>query len=209
MCPRPRPTAAACRFATGSEIAGGGTASMSVREKGRRKPGSQPARPFSRPQPPHNAAKVRGFSRTVSAFTAETDCDHCNERSDRFRHPRSSAPCVLMLSQKGGRIRGSALDAGKPRSRVADSPLEESGFEPLVPLATDMLIELARRISNQLGSGGRRQGAGAAVALKSPEEVATEVIELKATRARHFRHQNRKRLFLSKSRYMSGRQCPK
>jgi hypothetical protein len=28
------------------------------------------------------------------------------------------------------------------------SPLEESGFEPLVPLATEMLIELARGISN-------------------------------------------------------------
>jgi hypothetical protein len=29
-----------------------------------------------------------------------------------------------------------------------DSPLEESGFEPLVPLGTEMLIELARGISN-------------------------------------------------------------
>jgi hypothetical protein len=29
-----------------------------------------------------------------------------------------------------------------------DSPLEESGFEPLVPLATEMLIELARGITN-------------------------------------------------------------
>jgi hypothetical protein len=47
---------------------------MPVREKGRRRPGSQPARPFSRPQPPQNAAKVRGFSHTASAFTAETDC---------------------------------------------------------------------------------------------------------------------------------------
>jgi hypothetical protein len=28
------------------------------------------------------------------------------------------------------------------------SPLEESGFEPLVPLATEILIELARGISN-------------------------------------------------------------
>ena len=26
------------------------------------------------PSHPQNAAKVRGFSRTVSAFTAETDC---------------------------------------------------------------------------------------------------------------------------------------
>jgi hypothetical protein len=29
-----------------------------------------------------------------------------------------------------------------------DSPLEESGFEPLVPLATEMLIELARGITD-------------------------------------------------------------
>jgi hypothetical protein len=29
-----------------------------------------------------------------------------------------------------------------------DSPLEESGFEPLVPLATEVLIELARGITN-------------------------------------------------------------
>jgi hypothetical protein len=27
---------------------------------------------------------------------------------------------------------------------AVESPLEESGFEPLVPLATEMLIELAR-----------------------------------------------------------------
>ena len=29
-----------------------------------------------------------------------------------------------------------------------DSPLEETGFEPPVPLATEMLIELARGITN-------------------------------------------------------------
>jgi hypothetical protein len=31
---------------------------------------------------------------------------------------------------------------------AADSSLEESGFELLVPLATEMLIELARGITN-------------------------------------------------------------
>ena len=31
---------------------------------------------------------------------------------------------------------------------AADSLLEESGFEPLVPLATEMLIESARGITN-------------------------------------------------------------
>ena len=47
---------------------------MPVREKARRSPDSPAARPFSRPSVPQNAAKLRGFSRTVSAFTAETDC---------------------------------------------------------------------------------------------------------------------------------------
>jgi hypothetical protein len=56
-----------------SELSGGGTASMPVREKGRRRPGSQPARPLSCPQPPADRAKVRGFSPIASGFTAETD----------------------------------------------------------------------------------------------------------------------------------------
>jgi hypothetical protein len=46
---------------------------MPIREKGWRSPGSQPARPFSRPKPLQNAAKVRDFSLTASGFTAETD----------------------------------------------------------------------------------------------------------------------------------------
>jgi type I restriction enzyme, S subunit len=51
-----------------------GWAITEVKGKERRTPGSQPARPFSRPSHPQNAAKVRAFSRTASAFTAETDC---------------------------------------------------------------------------------------------------------------------------------------
>ena len=74
MCPRPRPHRGCASSAKWSELSRGGTASMPRREKRRRRPGSQPARPFSRPQPPAEWAKVRGFSRTVSAFTAETDC---------------------------------------------------------------------------------------------------------------------------------------
>jgi hypothetical protein len=42
-------------------------------------------------------------------------------------------------------------DEGTRRRFARDSPLEQSGFEPLVPLATEMLIELARGISRQLG----------------------------------------------------------
>src|SRR6202011_2940576 len=44
-----------------SELSRGGTASMPVREKGRRSPGSQPARPFSRPQPPANRRQCAGL----------------------------------------------------------------------------------------------------------------------------------------------------
>jgi hypothetical protein len=46
---------------------------MPVREKGRRSPGSQPARPSHVPSHPQTAAKVRGFSPIASGFTAETD----------------------------------------------------------------------------------------------------------------------------------------
>jgi hypothetical protein len=46
---------------------------MPVREKGRKSPGSQPARPSHVPRQPQTAAKVRGFSPIASGFTAETD----------------------------------------------------------------------------------------------------------------------------------------
>src|SRR5437763_9363104 len=65
--PRPR---VVCKR---SEPSGGGTASMPVREKGRRRPGSPPARPFSRPQPPADRRQSAGFSPMASGFTAETD----------------------------------------------------------------------------------------------------------------------------------------
>ena len=74
---------------------------MPVREKGRRSPGSQPARPFSRLQPPADRRQSAGLFAHSLGFAAETDC-----------------------------------------------LLEESRFEPLVPLATEMLIELARGITN-------------------------------------------------------------
>jgi hypothetical protein len=48
--------------------------------------------------------------------------------------PLSSGGCARH-GNLGGIIHGGRF--------VADSPLEESGFEPLVPLATEMLIELA------------------------------------------------------------------
>jgi hypothetical protein len=69
---------------------------------------------------------------------------------------------------------------GRNRSNVwrADSPLEETGFEPPVPLATEMLIKLARGITNatrMLGIGdiGRCRGCadsevGPAVRIRFP-----------------------------------------
>jgi len=53
--PRPR---VVCKR---SELSGGGTASMPVREKRRRSPGSPPARPFSRPKPPADRRQSAGL----------------------------------------------------------------------------------------------------------------------------------------------------
>jgi len=47
---------------------------MPVREKGRRSPGSQPARPFSGPEPPEECRQSAGLFALDSGFTAETDC---------------------------------------------------------------------------------------------------------------------------------------
>jgi hypothetical protein len=47
----------------------------------------------------------------------------------------------------GSRARRSLRNTEVARFAL-DSLLEESGFEPLVPLATEVLIELARGISN-------------------------------------------------------------
>jgi hypothetical protein len=80
---------------------------MAVREKGRRSHGSRLYVPSHVPSHPQTVAKVRGFSPTVSGFTAETDW-----------------------------------------------LLEESGFEPLVPLATEMLIQWQEGLVMQLGCIG-------------------------------------------------------
>src|SRR6202035_3581271 len=110
--PRPR---VVCKR---SELSGGGTASMPVREKGRRSPGSQPARPSHVPSHPQTAAKVRGFSPIASGFTAETDwlleesgfeLSVPPERKafpralDRFRRPSLRAPWEWDLKR---RLRG-------------------------------------------------------------------------------------------------------
>ena len=70
MCPRPRPHRGRASFCKRSEISGGGTASTPVREKGRRSPGSQPARPFSRPQP----AADRRQSAGLFAYSLRVHC---------------------------------------------------------------------------------------------------------------------------------------
>src|SRR5690242_13546294 len=56
-----------------SELSGGGTASMPVREKGRRSPSSCLPVPSHVPHHPQTAAKVGGFALTPTRCTAETD----------------------------------------------------------------------------------------------------------------------------------------
>jgi hypothetical protein len=59
---------------------------------------------------------------------------------------------VLIHGQEFTHLRRSLQSSRCEEVRFArDSPLEESGFEPLVPVATEMMIELARGISKQLG----------------------------------------------------------
>jgi hypothetical protein len=65
--------------------------------------------------------------------------------------------------------RNGGSDQPSPR-RLLDSLLEESGFEPLVPLATEMLIELARGITNAtrgLAIGDNSLGLGLFFAITS------------------------------------------
>ena len=106
---------------------------MPVREKGRRRPGSPPARPFSRPRHPQTAAKVRGFLPIASGFTAETDW-----------------------------------------------LLEESGFEPSVPLLRNDLPGVAEgRSRNEwasvLSSGPLARWRLAARPLRGPVHGETEL----------------------------------
>jgi len=70
ICPKPRPPPRPRVVCKRSELSGGGTASMPVREKGRRSPGSQPARPFSRPQP----AADRRQSAGLFAYSLRVHC---------------------------------------------------------------------------------------------------------------------------------------
>src|SRR5260370_37698478 len=65
--PRPR---VVCKR---SQLSGGGTASMPVREKGEGVPVRSLRVPSHVPSYPQTAAKVRDFSPTASGFTAETD----------------------------------------------------------------------------------------------------------------------------------------
>src|SRR5204862_2127821 len=74
MCLRPRPTAAPriiCKRQNFPEV---GLHQCPSERKGERGPVRSLHVPSHVPSPPQNAAKVRGFSRTASAFTSETDC---------------------------------------------------------------------------------------------------------------------------------------
>ena len=90
MCPRPRPHRGRASVANGQNFREVGLHQCPSERKGEGVPVRRLRVPSHVPSQPQTAAKVRGFSRTASAFTAETDC-----------------------------------------------LLEQSGFEPLVPLTLD------------------------------------------------------------------------
>jgi hypothetical protein len=71
---------------------------------------------------------------------------------------------IIEIFERGCAQQYSPDQPGGPRF-ARDSLLEESGFELLVPLATEMLIESAKGISKQLGCWGRRHGVGTAAVL--------------------------------------------
>jgi hypothetical protein len=71
-------------------------------------------------------------------------------RAGVWVRPRRAVPCRVPERRQRSALRGRGVPIDQPtmRGSSSDSPLEESGFEPLVPLATEMLIELARGITN-------------------------------------------------------------
>ena len=94
MCPRPRPHRGRASFANGQNFREVGLHQCPSERKREGVPARSLHVPSQVPRHPQNAAKVRGFSATASAFTAETDW-----------------------------------------------LLEESGFEPLVPLSAEPVSE--------------------------------------------------------------------
>jgi hypothetical protein len=83
MCLKPRPHRGRASVCKKSELSGGGTASMPVREKRPRSPGSEPARPFSRPQPPADRRQSAG----LFAYSPGV---HCWRQTGRWRKPDSN-----------------------------------------------------------------------------------------------------------------------
>jgi hypothetical protein len=75
MCPRPRPSPRPrVVLRQGQNLQEVGLHQYPSERKGEGGPVRGLLVPSRVPIIPQNAAKVRGFSRTVSAFTAETDC---------------------------------------------------------------------------------------------------------------------------------------
>jgi hypothetical protein len=79
------------------------------------------------PSHPQNAAKVRGFSRTASAFTAETDC-LLEQAGFELPVPLVDAALDALADDLALELR-----CRVDEEFVPDSPLEGTGFEPSVP----------------------------------------------------------------------------
>src|SRR5438045_7102722 len=74
MCPRRDPTALRVVLRQGQNLLEVGLHQGPSERKGEAGPVRSLHVPSHVPSHPQNSAKLRGFSRTASAFTAETDC---------------------------------------------------------------------------------------------------------------------------------------
>jgi hypothetical protein len=95
----------------------------------------------------HADHRPRGRTARPGRFESPSStCESlCELTAMREVLPATHAPSPRRNPEAGC---SAALNFARHRRFVTDSPLEESGFEPLVPLATEMLIELARGITN-------------------------------------------------------------
>ena len=98
--PRPRPTAAARRFANGQNFREVGLHQCPSERKGEGVPVRRLRVPSHVPSQPQTAAKVRGFSPIASGFTAETDWLLERTRFELAVPPRSRA----RLAGRAGRF---------------------------------------------------------------------------------------------------------
>ena len=150
--PRPR---VVCKR---SEPSGGGTASMPVREKGRRSPGSPPARPFSRPQPAADRRQGAGlFGHSLGVHGA----DRLAAGGSRIR------TCGPTFSRGCSRFGTTGFFRAGPMVRIRFPPAvsqrrtREFGLRPRLPPISVAIVSRQRDCTARRRSP-RRQSAAAA-----------------------------------------------